>query len=214
MKQASMSEVHINLYDFSCGLAAALSEGLVGHRVEGVWQCSVVVFGLEYVFSNGVCEFEIATLPLGKPAKTIALGVTRLSKGEFRAALEKLAANYAPGSFSMTTRNCNHFANELTRLLLGRDLPPELLRSEPYLCTISNYNHIPQTRRSRPRSNPLSPSCSPVPSPPASFPQLLLRPPLRTRSWPSRGPPPNCSSSLQTTWAWLWTSGRPCVGRA
>ena len=46
--------VQIWVYDLSRGMAAQLSLPLLGRRLDGIWHTSVVVYGREYFYGQGV----------------------------------------------------------------------------------------------------------------------------------------------------------------
>ena len=80
-----MSTVQLLVYDLSHGMAAQMSERLVGQRIEGIWHTGVAVFGLEYFYGGGV-----QALPLGAfssnnnmfPVSSLDMGSTRKTQQE------------------------------------------------------------------------------------------------------------------------------------
>lgn len=58
MIPAKMNEggepVQLYLYDLSRGMAKTLSPQLVGKTIEGIWHTSVVIYGVEYYFGQGI----------------------------------------------------------------------------------------------------------------------------------------------------------------
>ena len=53
--------VMLAVYDLSRGLAAAMSQAILGEQLEGIWHTGVVVFSKEYFFRGG-----LQTLPEGR----------------------------------------------------------------------------------------------------------------------------------------------------
>jgi hypothetical protein len=51
-----MSKVLLYVYDLSGGLARQLSLPLTGKYIEGIWHTSVVVYGREVYYGQGILE--------------------------------------------------------------------------------------------------------------------------------------------------------------
>jgi hypothetical protein len=51
-----MSKVLLYVYDLSGGLARQLSLPLTGKFIEGIWHTSVVVYGREVYYGQGILE--------------------------------------------------------------------------------------------------------------------------------------------------------------
>lgn len=49
-----MSKVQLYVYDLSNGVARQLSQQLTGRLIEGIWHTSVVVFGKEVFYGQGI----------------------------------------------------------------------------------------------------------------------------------------------------------------
>jgi hypothetical protein len=47
-------EVRCAVYDLSRGMAAQMSQAILGSRIEGIWHTGIVVYGIEYYFGGGV----------------------------------------------------------------------------------------------------------------------------------------------------------------
>jgi desumoylating isopeptidase 1 len=50
----SSNKVEMWVYDLSGGMARLLSQSLTGTQIDGIWHTSVVVFGKEVFFGQGV----------------------------------------------------------------------------------------------------------------------------------------------------------------
>lgn len=49
-----MSKVELYVYDLSNGLARQMSLQLTGKQLDGIWHTSVVVFGMEVFYGQGI----------------------------------------------------------------------------------------------------------------------------------------------------------------
>lgn len=45
---------------------------MMQRQIEGVWQTSVVVYGKEFYYGNGICYDLPGKTPLGQPTKIIS----------------------------------------------------------------------------------------------------------------------------------------------
>ena len=72
------SPVHVHVYDLSKGMAAMLSQPLLGKQIDGVWHTGVVVFGREYYFGSGINVGRPGATPFGAPLKVLHVGDTEV----------------------------------------------------------------------------------------------------------------------------------------
>uniref|UniRef100_A0A0E0NIM9 PPPDE domain-containing protein n=3 Tax=Oryza TaxID=4527 RepID=A0A0E0NIM9_ORYRU len=85
----------------------------------GVFHSGIEVHGMEYGFgahdfpSSGVFEVESKSCPGFIYRKTVWLGTTDMSHGEYRSFIEKLAGKYHGNSYHLVSKNCNHFTDDV-----------------------------------------------------------------------------------------------------
>ncbi len=48
------TRVHLLVYDLTKGMAAMMSQGILGQKIDGVWHSGVQVFDREYYFGGGI----------------------------------------------------------------------------------------------------------------------------------------------------------------
>ena len=70
-----MTAVTLAVYDLTQGMAAIMSEGILGERIEGIWHTGIRAFGKEWFFGGG-----IQSLPIGVFEQTRGLPVSRLDE--------------------------------------------------------------------------------------------------------------------------------------
>ena len=58
--------VKLNVYDLSQGMAKAMSMGLIGVQIDGIWHTGIVVYGKEFYFGGGICYDPPGQTPFGK----------------------------------------------------------------------------------------------------------------------------------------------------
>jgi hypothetical protein len=119
MSSSSSTKVQAYLYDISQGMARSMSPMILGTQIEAIWHSGIVVFGLEVFFGGGVSVgVPGQCIPL-RPVRVIELGVTRRTRPELLAYLETLKPQWTRETYSLINRNCNHFADVVSRWLLG-----------------------------------------------------------------------------------------------
>ncbi|KAJ1927931.1 hypothetical protein IWQ60_002487 [Tieghemiomyces parasiticus] len=134
----SGAPVELYVYDLSHGLARQLSPQLVGRLVEGIWHTSVVVYGTEWYYGQGVLRAKPGSTAHGAPLQRLAMGHTKVSVEELVSFVTRLAeAKYTADRYRLLDHNCNHFSAEVVQYLTGgeipayiRDLPREILATD------------------------------------------------------------------------------------
>eukprot|EP00026_Physarum_polycephalum_P016343 Phypoly_transcript_17225.p1 GENE.Phypoly_transcript_17225~~Phypoly_transcript_17225.p1 ORF type:complete len:199 (+),score=34.57 Phypoly_transcript_17225:80-598(+) len=121
-------------------MAKTHSKGLVGKQLDGIWHTAISVYGKEYHFGAG-----ISTTPLsakyGEAAEIHNMGSTEITQRQFEDFLESRRSKYME-KYHMVQNNCNHFTNECSQFLLGKDIPfhisglPEEVLATPFGSTV------------------------------------------------------------------------------
>jgi len=71
--------VLLYIYDLSGGLARSLSPSLIGRQIEGIWHTSVVVFGYEFYYGQGIFVTDrVGQTRYGTPVEIKDMGLTQL----------------------------------------------------------------------------------------------------------------------------------------
>jgi len=90
---------------------------------------SEIVHGKEYGFgahdfpASGVFEVEPRKCPGFEYRCSITLGQTNMSASEFRTFIENMASEYHGDTYHLITKNCNHFTEDLSNRLTGKQIP-------------------------------------------------------------------------------------------
>ncbi|GAA6059805.1 hypothetical protein JCM10212_003700 [Sporobolomyces blumeae] len=120
--------VTLYVYDLSNGLAQSLGPMLVGRPVEGIWHTSVVLYGIEVWFGQGIhAKSPPGTTHHGRPRKQIPLGSTQLPKETVLEYLEGMRETYRAERYHLLEFNCNHFSNDVVGFLNGSSVPSDIL---------------------------------------------------------------------------------------
>jgi hypothetical protein len=121
------SEVALYYYDLSNDWIKYASPMLLGSSETGVWHTGLAAFGREYFYGGRIFYGPPAATIWGKPTRAVKLGLTTRSLDDLRAYIfEDLDRKYDRKGYDVLDRNCNHFADEAARFLLGRGIPDEV----------------------------------------------------------------------------------------
>lgn len=91
--------------------------------------CIWTVHGKEYGFgahdfpASGVFEVEPRNCPGFVFRCSISLGYINMSPSEFRAFIENVASEYHGDTYHLISKNCNHFTDDISSRLTGKQIP-------------------------------------------------------------------------------------------
>ncbi|KAL1745277.1 PPPDE putative peptidase domain-containing protein [Schizophyllum fasciatum] len=149
------SPVKLYVYDLSNGLAKQLSLQLTGRQIDGIWHTSVVVFGKEVFYGQGISITQPGRSHHGQPMEIINMGETAIDEETFNEYIEEMRQHYTADKYHLLDFNCNSFTNDVIGFLTGgsipehiRDLPSDFLAT-PFGAalrpTIDNMYRRPAT---------------------------------------------------------------------
>ncbi|KDQ62274.1 hypothetical protein JAAARDRAFT_189616 [Jaapia argillacea MUCL 33604] len=118
-----MAPVQLYVYDLSNGLARRLSLQFTGKQIDGIWHTSVVVFGKEIFYGQGI----LTTLPgrshHGRPLQVVDMGQTEIDEETFQEYLSEIREHYTADKYHLLDFNCNSFTNDVIGFLTGGSIP-------------------------------------------------------------------------------------------
>ncbi|KAH6829863.1 PPPDE putative thiol peptidase family protein [Perilla frutescens var. hirtella] len=103
---------------------------------------NVMLHGLEYAFgadvepTSGVFVVEPRSCPGYVFRRSILLGSTDMSRSEFCSFMDLIADKYQGNSYNLIYKNCNHFTNEVSHCLTGKNIPGWVNRLARVGCVI------------------------------------------------------------------------------
>ncbi|KAI9058199.1 DUF862-domain-containing protein [Trametes sanguinea] len=118
-----MAKVQLYVYDLSNGLAKTLSRQLTGRQIDGIWHTSVVVFGKEIFYGQGICITQPGMSHHGKPLHIIDMGETSIDEETFNEYLAEMREHYTADKYHLLDFNCNSFTNDCVGFLTGGSIP-------------------------------------------------------------------------------------------
>ncbi|GJJ15677.1 hypothetical protein Clacol_009955 [Clathrus columnatus] len=82
------------VYDLSNGLARQMSRQLTGKQIDGIWHTSVVVFGMEVFYGQGISITLPGKSHHGSPLHIVDMGETGIDKETFEEYLQDIREHY------------------------------------------------------------------------------------------------------------------------
>lgn len=140
--------VKLNVYDIHRNISG-LSDLLHRQMGLGIFHVGVEVYGMEYMFGktrgnvarggNGGVVYHLPRRHDQHHFKeSIWLGRTTLAVNEVKQLIQDMASDWLCYDYDLATRNCVHFANELTELLGVGQVPPCLFSASAKLAKLNN----------------------------------------------------------------------------
>ena len=123
-----MTKVVLHLYDLSQGMARAMSMGIIGKQLDGIWHSGIAVFGIEYFYGGGICAAPAGRAIPHLNYQEISLGETAKSQIELETFLQSINHRFTQATYSLLRHNCNNFANEVAVFLTGKGIPEHIIR--------------------------------------------------------------------------------------
>ncbi|KAF8319661.1 DUF862-domain-containing protein [Clavulina sp. PMI_390] len=184
-----MAPVKLYIYDLSGGMARLMSRQLTGIQIDGVWHTSIVVFGKEVYYGQGVNVCAPGGSHLGLPLEVHDLGETEIDDGTFWEYIEEMKSHYTAEKYHLLEFNCNSFTNDVAGFLTGGSIP-------------SHIKDLPATVMSTPFGQSIRPMIDqmysrPGRSTPGAYPTPAATPPS-TSARPTGISPDLASTLLQS----------------
>ncbi|GJJ77765.1 desumoylating isopeptidase 1 [Entomortierella parvispora] len=122
-----MSErVTLFVYDLSQGMARTMSMGLMGRQIDAIYHTSVVVFGREFFYGQGIMSAIPGTTQHGTPIEHVDMGVTEIPQEVFMEFMDNMRETFTADAYHLLDNNCNNFSNEVCQFLVGQPIPAHI----------------------------------------------------------------------------------------
>ncbi|ORX55181.1 DUF862-domain-containing protein [Hesseltinella vesiculosa] len=119
----SEESVKLYVYDLSRGMAKSMSMGLTGKQIDGIWHTSVVVYGQEFFYGQGISVEQPGQTIHGQPLDVIDIGTTFLPLEVFVEYIDNQRSLYTAEKYHLLDFNCNTFSNDVCQFLTGESIP-------------------------------------------------------------------------------------------
>ncbi|KAJ7645496.1 PPPDE putative peptidase domain-containing protein [Mycena polygramma] len=191
--------VKLYIYDLSNGLAKQLSAQLTGRQIDGIWHTSIVVFGKEVFYGQGINTTLPGKSHHGQPLQIVDLGETAIDEETWQEYLDEMRDHYTVDKYHLLDFNCNSFTNDCAGFLTGgsipsfvKDLPTDFL-STPFGAALR-----PTIDAMYRRPVPGAPAVAPPPPNQPIAASLLQAVAAQAQASPST-PPPSAPAPLAAT---------------
>lgn len=125
-----MVRVELLVYDLSRGMAAAMSQQILGQRIDGIWHTGVLFNGNEYYYGGGIQISPHGVFAAQSnlyPSQQLLIGETNKTVDELRTFLQTISHHFTATTYDLLRNNCNNFSNEVCLFLLGKSIPSFIL---------------------------------------------------------------------------------------
>ncbi|KAF9917528.1 hypothetical protein BX616_000687, partial [Lobosporangium transversale] len=120
-------KVTLFVYDLSQGMARAMSMGLMGRQIDAIYHTSVVVFGHEFFYGQGIMSAIPGTTHHGQPMERIDMGTTEIPQEVFMEFMDEMRQTYTADAYHLLVdNNCNNFSNDVCQFLVGKSIPAHI----------------------------------------------------------------------------------------
>ena len=131
-------ERQVTLHVYTFAGVGGRTNSILSSLSLGLHHSGVEVSGREFSFNDGgVFQTRPHDCTRGDEPQCVLkeskfLGVHVGSTNEFNGVLNELRRAFPPGSYSLTGKNCNHFADAFCRALIGCGIPSYVNRAASY----------------------------------------------------------------------------------
>ncbi|KAK9897922.1 DUF862-domain-containing protein [Cystobasidium minutum MCA 4210] len=179
-------KVELHLYDLSNGLAAQLSLQLTGTYIPAIWHSSIVVYGEEIYFGQGIQRCKPGQSHHGMALRVVPMGETHIDRDTFEDYLLSLRDVYTASKYHLTGFNCNTFTNDVVGFLTGGQIPQDVIDlPKTFLSTPFGQMLKPQIDAMFNRGSEVGPSAASRPAGPNGAACMLMNHVARTVQQPT-----------------------------
>ncbi|KAG0362004.1 hypothetical protein BGZ54_008818 [Gamsiella multidivaricata] len=103
-----------------------MSQSLVGRQIDAIYHTSVVVFGREFYYGQGIMSAIPGTTLHGQPMEQVNMGETEIPQEVFMEFMDEMRETYTAGAYHLLDNNCNNFTNDVCKFLVGKPIPSNI----------------------------------------------------------------------------------------
>ena len=126
----SSNRVYLAVYDLSRGMASAMSQGILGQRIDGIWHTGVVVFSCEYYFGGGIQVAPTGVFAASsnmQPVQMLDMGNSSKTQAELQDFLRSISHRFTQETYDLINNNCNNFSDAVCTFLTGHGIPDHIV---------------------------------------------------------------------------------------
>ncbi|KAF9111166.1 hypothetical protein BGX27_005307 [Mortierella sp. AM989] len=103
-----------------------MSLGFVGRQIDAIYHTSVVVFGREFYYGQGIMSSIPGSTMHGQPMERVDMGETEIPQEVFMEFMDNMRETYTAEAYHLLDNNCNNFSNDVCQFLVGRPIPSHI----------------------------------------------------------------------------------------
>eukprot|EP01032_Pedospumella_encystans_P022098 gene22098-25048_t len=122
--------VQLAVYDLSRGMAMAMSQSILGQRIDGIWHTGLIAFNREYYFGGGIQVSQLGYFARShqlQPTQMLDMGTTTKTQAELEQFLRTINHQFTQSTYNLITNNCNNFADTICQFLTGHGIPTHIV---------------------------------------------------------------------------------------
>ena len=111
-------------------MAMAMSQAILGQRIDGIWHTGLVVFSREYYFGGGIQVSNMGQFAHAhqlQPTQMLEMGHTTKTPEELGVYLRSINHQFTQFTYNLITNNCNNFCDHVCRFLTGHGIPEHIV---------------------------------------------------------------------------------------
>ena len=111
-------------------MATAMSQAILGQRIDGIWHTGIVVYSCEYYFGGGIqvsAAGQFAASNQLQPVQMLEMGTTTKTQQELQAYLRTINNLFTQATYDLINNNCNNFADNVCNFLTGHGIPSHIV---------------------------------------------------------------------------------------
>lgn len=111
-------------------MAMAMSQSILGQRIDGIWHTGIIVFSREYYFGGGIqvsANGHFAASHQLQPTQVMDMGTTTKTQAELGQYLRSINHLFTQNTYNLITNNCNNFADNICHFLTGHGIPNHIV---------------------------------------------------------------------------------------
>lgn len=104
----------------------AMSQSILGQRIDGIWHTGIIVYSREYYFGGGIqvaATGQFAASNQLQPTQVLDMGTTTKTQEELGQYLRSINHLFTQNTYNLISNNCNNFADNICNFLTGHGIP-------------------------------------------------------------------------------------------
>jgi len=108
----------------------AMSQSILGQRIDGIWHTGIIAYSREYYFGGGIQVSQLGYFARShqlQPTQVLDMGTTTKTQAELEQFLRSVNHQFTQRTYNLITNNCNNFADAVCQFLTGHGIPNHIV---------------------------------------------------------------------------------------